>query len=306
MVSSEDLRFFHAIVTEKTLAAASRVLNVTPPSVTQRLKLLEKKLAVKLLNRGSRGIELTEEGKILHSHTVRILTDVEQLQGLFLEDKNKTRGTLRVLAPLGFGNAHIATIMGDFQKLHPQLSIELKLSDKPNWDDSHLWDMIIYIGDLRDSSLKLVKLASNQRFLCASPGYIELHGVPKLPKQLFCHDCIALRENSEDVTLWRFRDNKSETEEAIRIVPKLESNEGGVVKEWALKDLGIIMRSEWDVQKELTEGNLVRLLSNYSMPSADIVALLGNDASARTARTTEFLEYLKQRMAKKPWLSVER
>lgn len=301
MVNSDDLRFFHAIVIQKSLAAASRYLNVTPPSVTQRLKSLESKLSVKLLNRRASGIELTDEGRVLYEHADRILSEVNSLQDLFLDDKNTIRGSLNVLAPLGFGNEHIAKIIGDFQKLHPQLSVELKLSDNPNWDESHLWDMIIYIGDLRDSSLKLVKLASNKRFICASPKYLELYGIPKNPKDLVNYHCIALRENSEDVTLWRFR-NKS-SEEAIRITPKFASNEGGVVKNWAIEGLGIIMRSEWDVQNELEDGQLVRIFSEYSLPSADIVALLGNDMSTRTAKTRLFLDYLKQRVSEKPWLN---
>lgn len=233
------------------------------------------------------------------------MNDVAQIQTLFLDDKSQIRGALRILAPLGFGTKYIAPIMSDFLKMYPNINLELELSDKPNWSDSHRWDMIIYIGELRDSSLKLMKLAANQRFLCASPEYLKDHGAPKSPHQLVDHHCIALRENFEDVTLWRFTDKKSETEESVRIVPKLASNDGSVTKAWALKGQGIMLRSEWDVQAELNNGALKRVLSNYSLPSADIVALLGTDNRSRTAKTKKFLAYLKQRIAQKPWLNNE-
>ena len=297
MVNSADLRVFHVVVEQKSMVAASRVLNVTPSSITQRIRQLENKMETKLINRGPKGIELTEEGELFHSQVEDIVSSIEHLEGLFTENKTEIKGTLKILAPLGFGNAHIADIVGNFNKIHPQLKIELELSDKPNWSECHKWDMIIYIGELRDSSLKLVKLASNKRFICASSKYLELNGIPQTPKQIREHDCIALKENSEDVTLWRF--SKNGIEESIRITPKLSSNEGGVVKKWALSDLGLILRSEWDIKTELVQGRLVRLLPNYTLPDANIVALLRSDISTRQAKTREFLDYLKQEISER-------
>ena len=312
MLTSEDLRFFYAISTQPSLTAAARKLNVTPPTVTQRLQAIESKVSVKLVQRQARGISLTEEGRLLQTKAHSILADMDELQTLMISKKNEINGTLKVLAPLGFGNDHIAPLIGEFQQQHQQLTVELELSDKPSWAESHKWDIIIYIGELRDSTLKLATLAPNQRFLCASPAYLERKGIPKSPADLKAHSCIALRENSEDVTLWRFtrtekasntgNGHNSEIQESVRITPTFTCNEGSVVKNWAIAGHGIIMRSEWDVQAELNSGALVRLLPNYSLPSADIVALLGTDIRARTARTSHFLQLLKQRFAQQPWL----
>jgi len=311
MLTSEDLRFFYAISTQPSLTAAARKLNVTPPTVTQRLQTIESKVSVKLVQRQARGISLTEEGYLLQSKARSILADMDELQTLMASKKNLVNGTLKVLAPLGFGNDHIAPLVGEFQQQHSNLSVELELSDKPSWAESHKWDIIIYIGELRDSTLKLATLAPNQRFLCASPEYLSKKGTPASPRELKEHTCIALRENSEDVTLWRFThtggdgdgDNHStEEQESIRITPTFTSNEGSVVKNWAIAGHGIIMRSEWDVQPELNSGALVRLLPDYSLPNADIVALLGTDSRARSARTSHFLQLLKERFAQQPWL----
>jgi len=303
MLTSEDLRFFYTISTQPSLSAAARKLNVTPPTVTQRLQAIEAKLSVKLVQRQARGISLTEEGYLLQNKAQTILNEIDQLQTLMDNKKNLINGTLKVLAPLGFGNDYIAPLLGEFQQQHKNITVELELSDKPSWAESHKWDIIIYIGELRDSTLKLAILAPNQRFLCASPDYLKNHGTPRTPRELKDHACIALRENSEDVTLWRFTNNESEQQESIRVTPTLTSNEGSVVKNWAIAGNGIIMRSEWDVQPELNTGTLVRLLPGYTLPNADIVALLGTDVRARSARTSLFLQLLKDRFAQQPWLT---
>lgn len=302
MLTSEDLRFFYTISTQPSLIAAARKLNVTPPSVTQRLQVIESKVGVKLVQRQPRGISLTEEGDLLRNKAHSILIELEQLQTLMASKKNLINGALKVLAPLGFGNDYIAPLVGEFQQQHQNLTVELELSDKPSWSESHKWDIIIYIGELRDSTLKLSTLAPNQRFLCASPEYLKLHGTPISPKQLKDHTCISLRENSEDVTLWRFTHHDSEEQQSIRIIPTFISNEGSIVKRWAMAGHGIIMRSEWDVQPELNNGSLVRLLPDYNLPSADIVALLGTDIRSRSVRTSAFLQLLKERFVSPPWL----
>ncbi|WP_019613873.1 LysR family transcriptional regulator [Psychromonas ossibalaenae] len=302
MLTSEDLRFFYVIATHPSLTTAARNLNVTPPTVTQRLQAIEAKLQVKLVQRRARGITLTEEGLLLLDKAKLIISEMDQLQELINNKKSQVSGKLKVLAPLGFGNDYIAPLVGEFQRSHQNLTVELELSDNPSWADSHQWDIIIYIGELRDSSLKLAILAPNRRFLCASPDYLQRKGNPRSPKALRDHTCIALRENSEDVTLWRFTHCSSGEQVSIRINPTLASNEGRVVKDWALAGHGIIMRSEWDVQAALNSGQLQRVLPEYELPGADIVALLGTDARSRSARTAQFLQLLKERLAGRPWL----
>ncbi|GLS90205.1 LysR family transcriptional regulator [Psychromonas marina] len=305
MLTSEDLRFFYTISTQPSLTAAARKLNVTPPSVTLRLQALESKVNVKLVQRQARGIGLTEEGYLLQRKAQFIIEEMNQIEALMASKKSLINGTLKVLAPLGFGNDYIAPLVAEFQQLHPNLCVELELSDKPSWAESHQWDLIIYIGKLRDSTLTLSVLAPNQRFLCASPDYLKRHGTPTSPRDLKKHVCISLRENSEDVTLWRFTHNTSEEQASVRITPTFTSNEGSIVKSWAMAGHGIIMRSEWDVQPELDSGALVRLLPEYRLPSADIVALLGTDVRSRSARTAHFLQLLKDRFAAQPWLKSD-
>ncbi|ABZ77203.1 transcriptional regulator, LysR family [Shewanella halifaxensis HAW-EB4] len=311
MITTEDLRFITTIASHRTLADAARTLNITPPSVTLRLQHIERKLSIKLIQRPSRIVSLTEEGQLLLDKGLPILRELDELQEQLDELKEHVCGKLRVLAPLGFGNDYIAPLLGEYKVSHPQLDIELELSDNPNWSSHHKWDIIIYIGALNDSSLKMITLAPNQRFICASPEYLKQMGTPRAPQELLKHRCIALRENNEDVTLWsfsklshdkqandRFTDDKLEM---VRITPTLASNEGRVIKDWAIAGLGIIMRSEWDVQPQINSGELVRLLPDYSLPNANIVALLSSPEKERSARISGFIRLLKERLYPEPW-----
>jgi len=301
MINSDDLRFFQMIATHSSLAATARALNVTPPTITQRLQNIENKLQLKLVDRHARNITLTDEGVFLVERARIILGEIDDLHESIYSQRNEVTGCLKIVAPLGFGRDYIAPLVTVFQNQHPNLTVELELSDNPDWGAEHSWDIMIYIGDLRDSSLKLSKLASNKRFLCASPGYLAKHGEINTPSDLRQHHCIALRENAEDVTMWKFHSPKTDKYDSIRITPKLASNDGRVTKQWALDGQGIILRSEWDVIKELRNGSLVQLLSNYELPAANIVALLGTEQRARAGRTTKFLELLKGHIGTKPW-----
>ncbi|HEX7853506.1 MAG TPA: LysR substrate-binding domain-containing protein [Sphingobium sp.] len=119
------------------------------------------------------------------------------------------------------------------------------------------------------------------------------------PVDLITHRCLALRENNEDVTLWRFTRPKF-GKSAVRIRPAMSSNDGAVMREWALAGLGIIIRSEWDVAQDLATGRLQRVLPEWRAPAADVLALL-NARHGRSGRTTAFLEMLRKALCPVPW-----
>ncbi|MDE1462399.1 LysR family transcriptional regulator [Spartinivicinus poritis] len=302
MLSNDDLRFFLVITNSSSLAAASRELNVTPPTVTQRLQAIENKLKVKLVNRHPRAIMLTDEGKLLSEGAKTVLEQLNALEENILNCKNDVRGKLKILAPFGFGSEYIAPIASKFKWKYPGLEIDLMLSDKPAQKTARKsWDIIIHIGELSDTSMKLAVLAPNRRILCASPKYFKTHGKPTCPSDIRNHDCIVLKENLEDVTMWRFRSKQNDNVESIRITPHLISNTAQVVKQWALEGHGLIVRSEWDVIQEINKGLLETALEDYNLPNADIVALLNSDQTTRCARTMKFLQFLRNELTPIPW-----
>jgi len=302
MLSTEDLRFFCTLASQPSLSATARLLDVTPSSVTQRLQAIEDKLRLKLADRQGRGIALTEQGQLLAERAQAILADVEALQFTLHEQRDEVVGRLRVLAPMGFGSAHIAPLAARFRALHPALAFELELSDRPNQRLHEGWDVVVHIGALRDSSLRQLVLARNRRYLCAAPAYLAQHGSPRTLEELAGHACLALRENEEDATRWKLLPPGASQYRTVRIEPPLASNDGRVIKQWALEGHGIMLRSEWDVAGELRSGVLQRVLPDHTLPEADIVALLPAHAQQRPLRTRRFVDFLKQEMASPPWL----
>jgi DNA-binding transcriptional LysR family regulator len=302
MLSTDDIRFFTAIAAAPSLAAAARALDVTPPAVSLRLRSLEQRLGVQLISRSARRLTLTDEGELLLQRGRALLDDAAELTDELLARRGAIAGHLRILAPLGFGRRHIAPVAASFRASHPQVSVELMLSDRLGRAAADSCDIMIHIGALKDSTLRVLRLAPNQRYLCASPAYLSRYGSPAHPQDLHHHACIALRENEEDVTLWRFaRERTKRAPDIIRIEPALASNDGDVVKAWALAGCGLIVRSEWDVAEDLKAGRLVRLLPDYLLPSADVVALLGPDRGGRARRTQAFLDWLHASLTPPPW-----
>ena len=304
MITSEDLRLLRTIASKKTLAETARAFNVTPSSISQKVQQLEKKLNYKLIDRQARKARLTEEGEYLLKNGIQIVNELDNLNELINRKRGEISGKIKVLAPLGFGNDYIAPLLAKFKRMYPSLRVELELSDQPDWSSLNVWDLMIYIGELKDSSLHLSVLARNQRFLCASPEYLEKNGMPKTPADLQKHNCIALRENKEDVTMWRFMNIRSKKNESIRVDPHLSCNEGRVVKDWAISGMGIILRSEWDVVKEINSGKLQKLLPNYELANADIVALSNTTQNDRSEKVTKLLDMLKDELKMKPWYSI--
>lgn len=305
MLNSQDIEFFMSLATSSSLAATARKLNVTPPSISQRLQTLEKKLGVKLVERSVRAISLTTAGEILAEKGKLLILDLATLQDDILNSKHAISGEIKVLAPLGFGSQYIAPLIAEFQKMHPLTVIDLVLSDNPQWSNKQSPDVMIYIGQLKDSSLKRIFLAKNKRLLLASPEYLRSAPPLNTPNDLAHHHCIALRENNEDVTMWKFYSDSYTQSIGVRVTPTLSSNVGQVVKNWAISGRGIIQRSEWDVTEELAQGKLLTLLPEYTFPSADIVALVSTAQDKRPRKINYLIDFFKDNFKKEVFTNIK-
>ncbi|QYM92005.1 LysR family transcriptional regulator [Dickeya zeae] len=301
MITSRDLHFFSILASSPSLAAAARALDVTAPAVTQRLQALEQRLGVQLVDRSSHRYHLTAEGALLAEKGADVLDQIEGIAALLAERRNEVVGPLRVLAPLGFGRAYVAEAVTLMCRQFPTIQPSLMLSDAPIGTlDTDDWDVLIHVGPLTDSSLALRSLAPNRRILCAAPDYLAKYGWPEHPRDLHLHVCGVLREDRADASLWGFvRRDGSETN-TVRIRPAFTSNDGEVVRHWAVAGLCLIQRSEWAVADDLNAGRLVEVMSQWSLPNADVVALLGPRAG-RAARMERFVNILKAMLEPTPW-----
>lgn len=297
MLTSDDLAFFSVLVGAKSLAEAARTLNVTPPAVTQRLRTIEERVGVRLIDRSGRRLSLTEEGSLVASHG-RVVTDaLETLSEALADRRGTVSGHLRVAAPHGFGRLHVAPALDAFARVHRKATVALELSDHPAARLIDSYDVVIHIGAPGRMDDIVTTLAPNRRILCASPDYIDNAPSIGSPRDLAGHRCLAIRENDEDVTLWRFQGRR---QEIVRVNPIMSSNDGAVIREWALAGQGIVIRSEWDIAHDLGAGRLREVLPEWKIAPADVVALLGS-RHGRSARTTAFLKMLRQSMTPPPW-----
>lgn len=300
MLDLEDLRLIRAIGASRSLASAARLLDLTPPAVTIRLQRMEERLGARLAVRKSNGISLTDEGQRLYQEALDILERVEALPVHISGEHGEVQGTLRVVAPFGFGRKYVSRIVRDVQLAHPKLEISLHLSESPLTHASGA-DVVVHIGTLKSSSWVGYPLAPNERFLCASPAYARRIKALNHPADLARCNCLCLRENDEDVPRWRFsQEGDSRRSTVIRVAGALSSNDGTVITEWALAGLGIVERSEWDVAPLLADGKLVRLLPDWRLPSAPVTALLPS-RTGRSVRQRIFLETAKQFLSPPPW-----
>ena len=284
----------------ESLSAAARVLNVTPSALSMRLKKLEKTLGVTLATRDARHMSLTADGARLAREAQGLLSAIEALPDTFREQTAQLAGHIRIAAPFGFGRVHIAPLLARFARENPGIRLQLDLLETP-WPHSHAADVVIQIGTVRDSSWSARPLLANERWLCASPGYIAARGYPREPREILEHDCICIRENDEDVTLWRVRRRRSDAgREAgrkpsvpttLRVTPAFTTNDGSVARRWAEEGLGLVLRSQWDVADAVAAGKLVRLLRDWDFGSAPVIALVPT-RKGRSLRIQALLSYL--------------
>lgn len=300
MFDLDDLRMMRAIGSAGSLAAAARLMDLTPPALTARLRRTEQSLGVSLAVRGARGLTLTDEGRRLVEEARDVLARVDTLAERVRGDSRVLSGQLRIAAPFGFGREYITPIVRDLHLAHPALTVSLRLSEHPMRDAADN-DVVINIGALPDSSWVAHLLAPNERLLCASPAYARrIKGRLTHPSQLAEHVCLCLKENAEDLTRWRFKSKTEPKGINVRVSGPLSSNDGAVVTRWTLDGVGIMVRSEWEAAPLIARGLLVRLLPEWSMDDAPILALTATRHGA-SARLRLFVEACKTALQSAPW-----
>ncbi|ALF87135.1 MULTISPECIES: LysR family transcriptional regulator [Ralstonia solanacearum species complex] len=305
MVDLDDLRMFRALGVSRSLAAAARLLDVTPPALTVRMRRLEARLGVSLVVREPRGVSFTDEGQRLLQEATALLERLESLPQQVSGQAAGVSGNLRIVAPFGFGRRYIAPIVRDLHRDHPKLTITLHLSDNPLAEMSGA-DIVIHIGEARDSSWVGHPLAPNERVLCASPACLARLPPITHPSELAHLPCLCLRENDEDVTRWRFTEATAGRGRAglqvvnVRVSGALSSNDGTVISDWAADGLGVMVRSEWDAAPLLAAGSLVRLLPGWALKPAPVMALVPTRKGI-SPRQRLFLEAARRALDPVPW-----
>lgn len=289
--TAPDLAFFVLLAKLGSMSATARELGVTPPAITKRLSLMEQKLGVRLVNRTTRRISLTQEGETYLTQSTQILHQIREMEESISSGRAAPKGLLRVNATPGFGRTRIAPIVSRFAHAYPEVEVELHLTDRPISLVEEAYDLAIRFGELPDTRLTARKLMSNKRFLCASPAYLKKAGEPQTPAELHRHRCILHRQNDDVYGTWRLQ--KGKAVELVKVRGAVSSNDGDIVMNWALDGHGIVQRSEWDVAKYLESGRLKEIMKDYRLPDADLY-LYYLSRSNLPAKVRAFIDFLAE------------
>lgn len=259
-----DLEIFARIVAQGSLSGAARELDMSLAMVSSRLVGLEEAYGVRLLNRSTRSISLTEEGEEFHRRALDIIEQVGALGAAMVEHREAPHGRLKVTSTAGFGRRHIAPMMGTFRARYPQVLVELYITDAVVDLIPSGFDVAIRQSTLPDSRLRARRLAENHRIPCASPDYLARHGMPSHPSKLAEHDLLVLGD--PPMRSWTFRNDLTGEEATHETSASLVSNDGEAIHAVALAGGGILLRSIHDVAEDVASGRLVRVLTDCTRP----------------------------------------
>ncbi|RYF38916.1 MAG: LysR family transcriptional regulator [Comamonadaceae bacterium] len=290
-----EMAFFSLLARCGSLSGAARELQITTPAVSKRLAQMEARLGVQLLSRTTRRIGLTAEGEVYLAHARHILAQIDDMESLVASAVTAPHGLLRVNTTLGFGRSHIAPLVAQFARLHPQVQVQLQLTVNPPPPGDDAYDVCVCFGEPPDARVIARRLAPNRRLLCAAPAYLARQGTPKTPHDLTQHSCLGIRQGDEAFGAWRLTSGKRV--EVVKVRGPLSTNDGEIAVGWALAGHGIVLRAEWDVARYLRSGRLRQVLPGWQTPPADIHAVYPQRHQV-SARVRVFVDFLAAHFAK--------
>lgn len=258
----DNLALFLRIVEKGGLAVAGREMGLSPTTVSERLAALEAYYGATLLNRTTRSINLTSEGQALVEGARRLLSEADELEARIRLGVDKVAGPIRLSAPADLGRSRIAPILDTFLAEHPEVAVDLALTDGYVDLVGQGLDFAIRFGALADSTMKVRKIGDNQRIVCAAPSYVKKYGAPEAPSDLEQHNCLIMRFGQNIDRAWRFTIEGKER--IITVHGNRISDDGGLVRKWCLAGHGIALKSIWDVDRDVASGDLVELLPGFT------------------------------------------
>lgn len=264
-----DLEFFTTVARSASLTAAAREWGVSLSAVSKRLTRLEERLGAQLVRRSTRRLTLSEAGDLYFSGSRALLQGRDDLEERVGRSTGELRGHVAVHSTLGLGRHHIAPLLEDFSRAHPCVNVELTLSERPFNISGSAYDIAVRVGSPPDARLRLQRLHTNSRIVCAAPTYLEAWDTPRDIEDLADHNCLVIKENDADFGIWRFGTGP-DNDVAVRVNGDMASNDGEVIVDWCLAGRGLMMRSSWHAQPLIDQGRLVRVLPHIPTPAADV------------------------------------
>jgi DNA-binding transcriptional LysR family regulator len=298
----EALAAFAKVAELRSFAAAAEALGVSKGTVSKAIQRLEQRLGTTLLHRSSRRFALTECGRSLSVRAAQILAAAEAAEADALENTVTPKGLVRLAVPMSFGLTYVAPALTEFLRAHPDVSIDLHLSDEIVDLVGQGIDCALRIAALPDSSMLARKLRPVERYVVAAPSYIASRGRPAHPSELAKHACLCYA-NLPTPQLWRFR-NDAGDEVSVRPSGPLRVNNADAYHDALCAGLGVAVQPDFLAWRDLAEGRLERVLDGWRLPQ--IALHLVTPASApRPMRVAVLIDFLTRRFSRAPWEAAD-
>jgi DNA-binding transcriptional LysR family regulator len=292
------MQVFVKVAALGSFSAAARTLGMSAAMATRHVDAIEDRLGARLLQRTTRRLTLTDAGRRYLEACERILGEIEEADAEAAADVAEPRGLLRLNAPLSFGFREVVPALADFAALHPQLGVDLGLTDRFVDLVEEGWDLAIRLGMLADSSLVARRLAPARMALCASPGYLRERGRPKTTADLAAHNCLGYTlPSAATAGRWLFG---ADGAVAVAIAGNLRANSGDALRAAAVAGQGLIYQPTFLVGEELRTGRLVAITLDQAPFEFGGVYAVHAPSRHVPARVRRLVDFLARRWAGTP------
>ncbi len=293
------MRLYCAVVENGSLAAASRVLGISPSVVSKQLSRLEDRLGARLLNRTTRRISVTEVGSAYFDRSKRIIADVDEAEAAVSLSHMAPRGLLKITAPTTFAHRHVTPHLPQFIELYPEVSVQVQVNDRiADLVDEGL-DLAIRIAHLKDSSLIARRLAPNHRSIVATPDYLKRRGIPECPDDLLEHDLVTWGDGNP-INDWHFVVNGRE--QVIRTRSTVTINNGDSILAAVLAGGGLAMLASFMTGEYVQSGRLLPVLDEFVREDVPIYAVYPSTRHL-SPKVRAFVDFLARTYGPAPyWL----
>jgi len=295
-VDLNDILIFTRVVDARSFTAAARGLGMPKSNVSRRVAQLEDRLGVRLLQRTTRKLNLTDAGRSYYEYGIRIVAEVEEAEQAVTRLQATPKGQLRITAPVEFGMNFLGRAVAEFMQRYPEVAVETELTDRKVDMIEEGFDVAIRIGSLADSSLIARRIGMISRILCASPDYLITHPPPRHPRELSRHNCI-LWLNPE--IRWAFQGPEGET--VVPVNGRLKANNISFMRDAAIQGLGVALLPTILCCQALSAGDLVALLPDYRPVDAGIYAIYPSRRHL-ASKIRLFVNFLSERLGSLPQL----
>lgn len=270
MIDLNDIVVFVRVVEAGSFTAAARLLGIPKTTVSRRIAALEREVGVRLLQRTTRSLNMTDAGRLYYEQSSQALRTIEVANLRLTEARAEPSGMVRVSAPVGFGGHFLTSTVFDFLAMYPKTKVELRLTDdKLDLVESGI-DLAFRTGILADSTLVARKLGATHRLLCASPDYLARHGVPEGPTDLTRHHCVIAGPSTASAH-WELHGPHGP--ETVTVAGRFAANEMQAVIAAAIAGYGIAQVPHGIAEASIKDGQLRRVLSDYTTPVGGLYAV---------------------------------